>query len=96
MINVSKYFGINKTLDLLTRSFWWPHLRKFVKDDVRTSYACCRAKMPRHHSYGLLQPLPIPSKPWQIFTTMSNEFPQSVDASMLCIAVQWSISFIKK
>ena len=40
-------------------------MRQFVEDFVRTCDTCCRAKMPRHHPYGLLEPLPIPSKPWQ-------------------------------
>ena len=40
-------------------------MRRFVEDYVRTCDTCCRAKMPRHHPYGLLEPLPLPSKPWQ-------------------------------
>ena len=59
------HFGSTKTLALVQRSFWWPHMRQFVEDFVRTCDTCCRAKMPRHHPYGLLEPLPIPSKPWQ-------------------------------
>ena len=59
------HFGSTKTLDLVQRSFWWPHMRRFVDDYVRTCDACCRAKIPRHHPYGLLEPLSIPSKPWQ-------------------------------
>ena len=61
----TRHFGSTKTLDLVQRSFWWPHMRRFVEDYVRTCDTCCRAKMPRHHPYGLLEPLPIPSKPWQ-------------------------------
>ena len=59
------HFGSTKTLDLVQRSFWWPSMRQFVENFVRTCNTCCRAKMPRHHPYGLLEPLPIPSKPWQ-------------------------------
>ena len=40
-------------------------MRRFVEDYVRTCDTCCRAKMPRKHPYGLLEPLPLPSKPWQ-------------------------------
>ena len=43
-------------------------MRQFAEDFVRTCDTCCRAKMPRHHPYGLLEPLPIPSKPWQSIT----------------------------
>jgi hypothetical protein len=59
------HFGIAKTMELVKRSFWLPHLQQFVEDYVRTCDTCSRAKMPRHHPYGLLQPLPTPSKPWQ-------------------------------
>ena len=38
---------------------------KIVEDYVRTCDTCCRAKMPRHHPYGLLQPLPVPYGPWK-------------------------------
>ena len=38
---------------------------RFVEDYVRTCDTCDRTKIPRHHPYGLLEPLPIPSKPWQ-------------------------------
>ena len=49
----------------LKRSFWWPRMRQFVEDFVSTCHTCFRAKLPRHHPYGLLEPLPIPSKLWQ-------------------------------
>jgi transposase InsO family protein len=59
------HFGIHKTLALVSRSFWWPQIRQFVEDYVRTCDTCCRMKMPRHQPYGLLHPLPIPNRPWQ-------------------------------
>ena len=40
-------------------------MHQFVEDYVRTCETCCRAKMPRHHPYGLLEPLSIPNKLWQ-------------------------------
>ena len=40
-------------------------MRQFVEDFVQTCDTCCKEKMPSHHPYGLLEPLPIPSKPWQ-------------------------------
>ena len=59
------HFGIQKTLELVTRHYWWPHVRNFVKEYVRTCYVCCQSKMPRHHPFGLLHPLPIPDGPWK-------------------------------
>jgi hypothetical protein len=59
------HFGIHKTLELVSREYWWPQLRQFVEDYVRSCDVCCRSKIPRHRPYGLLQPLPIPSGPWK-------------------------------
>ena len=59
------HFGTQKTLELVTRKYWWPHLREFFMDYVHTCDVCCRSKIPRHRPYGLLQPLPIPIGPWK-------------------------------
>ena len=59
------HFGVRKTLDLISRHYWWPRLRHFVEEYVRSCDICCRSKSPRHRSYGLLQPLPIPETPWK-------------------------------
>ena len=37
---------------------------KIVKELVTSCNICFRSKIPRHRPYGLLQPLPIPKKPW--------------------------------
>lgn len=58
------HFGYNKTLELISRDFWWPQMWKSVKDFVQSCDICSRSKIPRHRPYGLLQPLPIPEQPW--------------------------------
>jgi hypothetical protein len=58
------YFGFNKTLELISRDFWWPQMWKAVKEFVLSCDTCSRLKNPRYRSYGLLQPLPIPRQPW--------------------------------
>lgn len=58
------HFGISKTFDLIQRQFWWPNMRKYVKDFVRSCDVCQRSKTPRHLPFGLLQPLPIAETPW--------------------------------
>ena len=37
---------------------------KDVKEFVLSCDVCSRSKIPRHRPYGLLQPLPIPHRPW--------------------------------
>ena len=58
------HFGYNKTLELISRDFWWPQMWKDVKEFVLSCDICSRSKNPRHHLYGLLQPLPIPHRLW--------------------------------
>jgi hypothetical protein len=58
------HFGYNKTLELISRDFWWPQMWKDVKEFVSSCDICSRSKNPRHRPYGLLQPLPIPHRPW--------------------------------
>ena len=59
------HFGVHKTLELVSRNYWWPHLRNYVEDYIRSCDACCRSKYPRHRPYGLLQPLQVPDGPWK-------------------------------
>lgn len=56
--------GIRKTTQLITRTYFWPGLKKDVTNYVRTCHTCLRAKVPRHSPYGLLKPLPISERPW--------------------------------
>ena len=65
---MARNFGSAKTMELVKWPFWWPHLQNFVEDYFRTCDTCSRAKMSRHHPYGLLQSLPPPSKPWKFIS----------------------------
>jgi len=65
------HFGYNKTMEPISRDFWWPQMWKTVKDYVTTCDTCSRSKIPRHRPYGLFQPLLIPETPW---TSISMDF----------------------
>jgi hypothetical protein len=58
------HFGISRTISKVMRNFWWPGVRSYVKDYVSSCEACGRAKKPKRKPFGLLQPLPIPNRPW--------------------------------
>ena len=62
------HYGVKKTLELLTRTYFWPGMRKTVEDYVRTCDTCHRSKTPRHAPHGQLQSLPPPRKPWTDIT----------------------------
>jgi hypothetical protein len=63
----SKYAGhfeMSRTRVAVGRMFWWKSLAGNVAKFVSICVACQRNKARRHKPYGLLQPLPIPEKPW--------------------------------
>ena len=57
--------GREKTLELLTRNYYFPGMRKFVNKYVDHGDTCARIKPTRHAPYRLLKPLEIPKRPWQ-------------------------------
>jgi hypothetical protein len=63
----SKYaghFGMSQTRVAVGRMFWWKSLAGDIAKYVSTCVACQRNKARCHKPYGLLQPLPVPEKPW--------------------------------
>ena len=74
------HFGFNKTMELISRDYWWPQMWKFVKEFIRSCETCARAKIPRHRPYGLLQPLPISKGPW---LSLSMDFITDLPSSNL-------------
>ena len=51
-------------MEFLYRGFWWPEPWKFLKAFIKTCDVYARSKEAHHGPYGLLHPLPIPSRPW--------------------------------
>jgi len=72
------HFGFNKSLQLLRRDYIWPSMRSDCKKFVEQCVLCSRNKSTRHRPYGLLQPLPIPERPWH---SISMDFIEQLPAS---------------
>ncbi|MCO5592004.1 hypothetical protein L7F22_045997 [Adiantum nelumboides] len=47
------------------RYFYWPRLKTDVEEFVRSCLVRQKVKFDRHKAQGLLQPLPIPTRPWE-------------------------------
>jgi transposase InsO family protein len=60
--------GFPVTYRRLTSLFKWPSMKSMTREYVRTCHICQQAKPERIHPPGLLQPLPIPSAPWETAT----------------------------
>ncbi|CAO3619736.1 unnamed protein product [Cunninghamella blakesleeana] len=59
------HYGHYRTLKLVKRSYWWPDMKSFVIKYIKTCQTCSRSKASRTSKTGELQPLSIPSKPWE-------------------------------
>lgn len=82
------HFGRWKTLRLVQRSFWWPRRSQFVARYVRGCDTCARCKTVRHAPHGLLQPLPIPTRPWaSIAMDFIVELPRSMGFDAILVVV---------
>jgi hypothetical protein len=60
--------GRAKTLELVSRDFYWPTLCRYVHRYVDGCDTCQRSKPTHHARYGLLQPIPAADTPWKKVT----------------------------
>jgi hypothetical protein len=58
------HYGVEKSLELLRRSWYWENMETDVRDYCRECDVCQRVKAKRHLPYGLLGSLPQPRRPW--------------------------------
>ena len=65
------HVGAEKTHHAVSRHFWWPRIRKEVKEYVQACEKCQRNKTVTQRAAGLLQPLEIPAQKW---TDISMDF----------------------
>jgi len=56
--------GRARTLELISRSFYWPGQRRYVHRYVDHCDTCHRIKPIRHAPFGLLKLLELPYRPW--------------------------------
>lgn len=82
------HFGITKTYDQVSKDYYWPGLRAYVKKYVSGCDTCLRNKNTHHKPYGLLQPLQIPEKPWEsISVDFITQLPPSNNFTAICVFV---------
>ena len=62
------HLGVHRTLALVSDSYYWPHLKDDVQAFVKTCLVCQQDKIEQSTPAGLLEPLPIPERPWESFS----------------------------
>uniref|UniRef100_A0A8C1UQM8 Gypsy retrotransposon integrase-like protein 1 n=1 Tax=Cyprinus carpio TaxID=7962 RepID=A0A8C1UQM8_CYPCA len=56
--------GVRRTLAAIRQRFWWPGMGGEVRGFVVACSVCAQSKSSSSVPVGLLQPLPVPSRPW--------------------------------
>src|SRR5437762_3234502 len=59
------HYGVAKTLELVSRNYYFPGMAAYVKKYVNTCDTCARGKPTRHAPHGELALLPAPTGPWK-------------------------------
>jgi hypothetical protein len=62
------HFGVDKTTAAVKETYCWPELQKDVDNYVRSCDVCQRTKTSTQRPAGMLQPIPIPNKKWQVIS----------------------------
>ncbi|KAG1927325.1 retrotransposable element [Pimephales promelas] len=62
--NIACHPGVNRTGFSVKQRFWWPRMARDVHDFVLACSVCATGKSSNRPPEGLLQPLPVPSRPW--------------------------------
>lgn len=61
--------GQAKTLEDVSKDYWWPGMTKFINDYVDTCDTCNRNKLDRSKPFGLLKPIDLTMIPWKKVAT---------------------------
>lgn len=57
--------GTRRTRALLEREYFWPRMRSDIDEYVKSCLVCQQDKIEQKKTSGLLEPLPIPNRPWE-------------------------------
>lgn len=75
---IGGHYGYEKTYQRIKREFYWKGLKKEVRQYIKHCWICQQNKHETVLPAGLLQPLPIPERPW---TDISMDFIESLPLS---------------
>jgi len=65
---VARYSRCWKTLELVSRNYWWPQMSRYIRQYVSTCDLCLRIKPIRQAPVGELHPLWIPDLRWDMLS----------------------------
>jgi len=77
-----------KTLELVSRNYWWPQMSRYIGQYTSTCDRCLRTKVQRQLPTGYLKPLLTPDTRWHIVSVdFIIELPQSDSHDAIMVVV---------
>src|SRR3954463_12436004 len=67
-VPIAGHQGIERTHTAIHEFAYWPRMHQDIKRYISSCDSCQRIKTSQQSPAGLLQPLPIPAKPWEIIS----------------------------
>jgi hypothetical protein len=64
--SILAHLGPSKTLVYLRENIWWKEIAGDVKAFCESCPTCQTSKPTNHQPYGLLEPLEVPTRPWEM------------------------------
>src|SRR5271168_4927045 len=85
---IAGHCGRWKTLELVSRNYWWPQMSRYIGKYVSTCDMCLRMKAPRQPPMGELHPLPVPDSPWDVISVdFISELPEANGKDCIMVVV---------
>ena len=77
-----------KTLELVSRNYWWPQMSRYIGQYTATCDLCIRTKIQRRLPTGHLESLPTPDTQWDVISVdFIVELPQSDGHDAIMVVV---------
>jgi hypothetical protein len=85
---IAGHAGRWKTLELVSRNYWWPQMLRYIGRYVSTCDMCLCTKASRQPPVRELNPLPIPDTPWHtISVDFTVKLPESGGKDAIMVVV---------
>jgi hypothetical protein len=65
---IARHAGCLKTLELVSRNYWWPQMSHYIGVYVKTCDLCNRTKVQCRRPIGELHPSETPDAPWEVIS----------------------------
>jgi hypothetical protein len=84
----SAHAGYHRCYNRLATTYYWPRMSRDLKRYVSSCDICQKAKPRRHAPTGLLQPIPIPTQPFEVISMdFIPELPKSGEFDNILVIV---------